>query len=146
MKLVLSSDHAGIELRRWLVGKLAECGHVCQEVGAPDESSFDYPDASDELVKVLEAGSADYGILICGTGIGVSIRANRYPNMRCALCTTEYMASMAREHNDANVLCMGSRFCSINDAKRWSLLFLNTPFAGGRHQTRVAKIGSNLSY
>ena len=145
MKLVLSSDHAGIELRRWLVGKLAECGHVCQEVGAPDESSFDYPDASDELVKVLEAGSADYGILICGTGIGVSIRANRYPNMRCALCTTEYMASMAREHNDANIIALGSRVLGTEQALVIVKTFLTTNSSEvPRHLARVRKLGAPI--
>ena len=145
MKLVLSSDHAGIELRKWLVQKLSLGGHECQEVGAPDESSFDYPDASDELVKVLEAGGAVYGILICGTGIGVSIRANRYPNMRCALCTTEYMASMAREHNDANIVALGSRVLGTEQALAIVNTFLTTNASEvPRHQARVRKLSAPI--
>lgn len=143
MKLVLSSDHAGIELRKWLVEKLTGLGNECQEVGAPDSSSYDYPDASDELVKVLEAGQADYGILICGTGIGVSIRANRFPNMRCALCTTEFMAAMAREHNDANILALGSRVLGTEQALAIVHTFLATNASDvPRHQARVAKLSS----
>lgn len=145
MKLVLSSDHAGIDLRKWLVAKQSASGHECQEVGAPDESSFDYPDASDELVKVLASGKADYGILICGTGIGVSIRANRYPNMRCALCTTEYMAAMAREHNDANILALGSRVLGTEQALAIVHTFLNTDVSEvPRHQARVRKLSAPI--
>lgn len=145
MRLVLSSDHAGIDLRKWLVEKLKEVGNDCKEVGAPDHSSFDYPDASDELVKVLEAGKADYGILICGTGIGVSIRANRYPSMRCALCSTEYMAAMAREHNDANILALGSRVLGTEQALAIVKTFLVTPTSEvPRHSARVVKLGAPI--
>ena len=145
MKLVLSSDHAGIELRKWLVEKLTGQGHECREVGALDMSSFDYPDASDELVKVLEAGQADYGILICGTGIGVSIRANRYPNMRCALCTTEFMAAMAREHNDANILALGSRVLGTEQALAIVHTFLTTNASEvPRHHARVVKLSAPI--
>ncbi|MEI8281531.1 MAG: ribose 5-phosphate isomerase B [Armatimonadota bacterium] len=143
MKLVLSSDHAGIEMRKWLVGKLTSAGHDCQEVGAPDESSYDYPDASDELVNVLAQGQADYGILICGTGIGVSIRANRYSNMRCALCTTEYMAAMAREHNDANIVALGSRVLGTEQALAIVHTFLGTASSKvPRHIARVEKLSA----
>ena len=145
MKLVLSSDHAGIELRKWLVDKLTGLGHVCQEAGAPDESAYDYPDASDDLVKVLASGAADYGILICGTGIGVSIRANRYPNMRCALCTTEYMASMAREHNDANIIALGSRVLGTEQALAIVKVFLTTNTSEiPRHRARVRKLNAPI--
>ena len=145
MKLVLSSDHAGIELRKWLVDKLTGLGHFCQETGAPDESAYDYPDASDELVKVLASGAADYGILICGTGIGVSIRANRYPNMRCALCTTEYMAAMAREHNDANIIALGSRVLGTEQALAIVTVFLTTITSEiPRHLARVRKLNAPI--
>jgi ribose 5-phosphate isomerase B len=145
MRLVLSSDHAGIDLRKWLVEKLMALGHVCDEVGAPDKNSFDYPDASDELVKVLEQGGADYGILICGTGIGVSIRANRHLNMRCALCNTEYMAAMAREHNDANILALGSRVLGTEQALAIVFTFLSTNASEvPRHQARVVKLDAPI--
>lgn len=145
MKLVLSSDHAGIALRRWLVQRLSAEGNSCQEVGAPDESSFDYPDAADELVKVLEEGGADYGILICGTGIGVSIRANRFPTMRCALCTTEFMAAMAREHNDANILALGARVLGTEQALAIVNTFLKTNTSEvARHQARTKKLAAPI--
>jgi ribose 5-phosphate isomerase B len=145
VKLVLSSDHAGIELRKWLVEKLGALGHSCQEVGAPDESSYDYPDASDELVEVLAGKRADYGILICGTGIGVSIRANRHPNMRCALCTTEFMAAMAREHNDANILAIGARVLGTEQALAIVKTFLSTDASPvPRHQARVVKLDAPI--
>lgn len=145
MILVLSSDHAGLDLRKWLVEKLAGEGHQCKEVGALDASSYDYPDASDELVKVLDQGQADYGILICGTGIGVSIRANRYPTMRCALCTTEFMAAMAREHNDANILALGSRVLGTEQALAIVHTFLSTGASDvPRHQARVAKLSAPI--
>lgn len=145
MKIVLSSDHAGIDLRHWLVSHLRAEGHECTEVGAPDETSYDYPDASDELVKVLDDGHADYGILICGTGIGVSIRANRYPNIRCALCTTEYMAAMAREHNDANVLALGARVIGTEQALAIVRQFLTTSASEvPRHQARVRKLSAPI--
>ena len=145
MKLVLGSDHAGIDLRQWLVEKLVSAGHECREVGAPDTSSYDYPDASDELVEVLEGEGADYGILICGTGIGVSIRANRYPHMRCALCTTEYMAEMAREHNDANILALGSRVLGTEQALAIVNRFLVTNASQvPRHQARIKKLDAPI--
>jgi ribose 5-phosphate isomerase B len=145
MKLVLSSDHAGIDLRHWLVAHLRADGHECTEVGAPDESSYDYPDASDELAKVLATGDVDYGIVICGTGIGVSIRANRYPHIRCALCTTEYMAAMAREHNDANVLALGARVLGTEQALAIVKTFLSTQASEiPRHQARVRKLAAPI--
>ncbi len=145
MKIVLGSDHAGIDLRQWLVEQLTKKGHACQEVGAPDTSSYDYPDASDELVHVLARKDADYGILICGTGIGVSIRANRYPHTRCALCTTEYMAAMAREHNDANVLALGARVLGTEQALAIVETFLSTDASQvPRHQARVRKLDAPI--
>ncbi|MBI1332750.1 MAG: ribose 5-phosphate isomerase B [Armatimonadetes bacterium] len=145
MKIVLGSDHAGIELRRWLVSHLRADGHECTEVGAPDESSYDYPDASDELAKVLNSTDTDYGIIICGTGIGVSIRANRYPYLRCALCTTEYMASMAREHNDANVLALGARVLGTEQALAIVKTFIATKASEiPRHQARVRKLSAPI--
>lgn len=145
MRLVFSSDHAGVELRRWLMAHLRTKGYECEEVGAPDESSYDYPDASDELVEVLTSGRADYGILICGTGIGVSIRANRHPHIRCALCTTEYMAAMSREHNNANVLALGSRVLGTEQALAIVNTFLSTPTSEvPRHQARVKKLDAPI--
>ncbi len=141
MKIVLGSDHAAIDLRKWLVAELQKLGHETVEVGARDTTAYDYPDAADELAACLH--EFDFGIVICGTGIGISVRANRYSHVRCALCTTEYMAEMAREHNDANVLALGARVLGTEQA-----LALVKTFAVGkvstveRHLNRIKKLGA----
>lgn len=141
MKIVLGSDHAAIDLRKWLVAELQKLGHETVEVGARDTTAYDYPDAADELAACLH--EFDFGIVICGTGIGISVRANRYYHVRCALCTTEYMAEMAREHNDANVLALGARVLGTEQA-----LAIVKTFAVGkvstveRHLNRIKKLGA----
>ena len=141
MKIVLGSDHAAIDLRKWLVAELQKLGHETVEVGARDTTAYDYPDAADELASCLH--EFDFGIVICGTGIGISVRANRYSHVRCALCTTEYMAEMAREHNDANVLALGARVLGTEQA-----LAIVKTFAVGkvstveRHLNRIKKLGA----
>lgn len=146
MKIVIGSDHAALDLRGFLVGRLTEWGHEVSEVGAMDLTSYDYPDAADELVERIHSGGADFGILICGTGIGISIRANRHPGIRAALCTTEYMAKMAREHNHANVLCLGARVLGTEQAAAIAQVFLSaSEDAGPRHAKRVEKLDANLS-
>ena len=141
MKIVLGSDHAAIDLRKWLVAELQKLRHETVEVGARDTTAYDYPDAADELAACLH--EFDFGIVICGTGIGISVRANRYSHVRCALCTTEYMAEMAREHNDANVLALGARVLGTEQA-----LAIVKTFAVGkvstveRHLNRIKKLGA----
>ena len=141
MKIVLGSDHAAIDLRKWLVAELQKLGHETVEVGARDTTAYDYPDAADELAACLH--EFDFGIVICGTGIGIIVRANRYSHVRCALCTTEYMAEMAREHNDANVLALGARVLGTEQA-----LAIVKTFAVGkvstveRHLNRIKKLGA----
>jgi ribose 5-phosphate isomerase B len=141
LKIVLGSDHAAIDLRMWLVAELQKLGHETVEVGARDTTAYDYPDAADELAACLH--EFDFGIVICGTGIGISVRANRYSHVRCALCTTEYMAEMAREHNDANVLALGARVLGTEQA-----LAIVKTFAVGkvstveRHLNRIKKLGA----
>jgi ribose 5-phosphate isomerase B len=141
LKIVLGSDHAAIDLRKWLVAELQKLGHETVEVGARDTTAYDYPDAADELAACLH--EFDFGIVICGTGIGISVRANRYYHVRCALCTTEYMAEMAREHNDANVLALGARVLGTEQA-----LAIVKTFAVGkvstveRHLNRIKKLGA----
>ena len=141
MKIVLGSDHAAMDLRKWLVAELQKLGHETVEVGARDTTAYDYPDAADELAACLH--EFDFGIVICGTGIGISVRANRYSHVRCALCTTEYMAEMAREHNDANVLALGARVLGTEQA-----LAIVKTFAVGkvstveRHLNRIKKLGA----
>jgi ribose 5-phosphate isomerase B len=140
MKIVLASDHAALDLRAYLVEKLVMAGHDTTEVGALSTDAYDYPDAADELAKALP--NHDFGIVICGTGIGISIRANRYPQIRAALCTTEYMAEMAREHNDANVLALGARVVGTEQAWAITKAFLvGKSSEVPRHIARVEKLG-----
>jgi ribose 5-phosphate isomerase B len=140
MKIVLASDHAALDLRAYLVEKLVMAGHDTNEVGALSTDAYDYPDAADELAKALP--NHDFGIVICGTGIGISIRANRYPQIRAGLCTTEYMAEMAREHNDANVLALGARVVGTEQAWAITKAFLvGKSSEVPRHIARVEKLG-----
>ena len=146
MKLVVGSDHAALELRRFLASKLAEAGHEITEVGAQSMESYDYPDAADAAVEALNHQGSGFAILICGTGIGISIRANRHPGIRAALCTTEFMARMAREHNHANVLCLGARVLGTDQALSIVQAFLVAgEDPGPRHLKRIEKLDSTLS-
>ena len=133
--IVFGSDHAGLGLKNILMEHLAgRCEAV--DVGTHSLESCDYPLIAGKLAgEVLSRGAL--GILICGSGIGVSITANRFPGIRAALCANEYMARMSRMHNDANVLCLGERIIGVDLAKAIVDAFLNTPFEGGRHQRRV---------
>ncbi len=143
MKVVLASDHAALDLRAYLKAKLDQAGHETTEVGALTTEAYDYPDAADELAKALP--NHDAGIVICGTGIGISIRANRYSTIRAALCTTEYMAAMAREHNDANVLALGARVLGTEQAWAITQAFLSgKPSEVPRHKARVGKLGAPI--
>lgn len=138
--IVLASDHAAIELKAELVRLLDEMGEVHRDLGPLDHTSVDYPDFAHLLAEEILGDRADRGILICGTGIGMSMAANRHPRIRAALCHDAYTAEMARRHNDANVLCLGARVLGGGVAAQIVEVFLTTPFEGGRHQRRVAKI------
>jgi ribose 5-phosphate isomerase B len=140
VKLIIASDHAGLELRRELVALLSEKGITFDDVGPTTNASVDYPDFAKNVSRAVAEGRYTHGVLVCGTGIGMSIVANKYRGVRAALCTTEFEARMARAHNDANVLCLGQRVVGLGVA--WSILeaFVATPFEGGRHQKRVDKI------
>ncbi len=133
----LGSDHAGLELKTVVVAHLAAAGHTVVDLGPSEAKSVDYPDfAKAVCAKVLETpGSC--GILICGTGIGMSMAANRIPGIRAALCVNEYLARMTRLHNDANVLCLGERVIGQGLAASIVDAFMDTAFEGGRHQRRV---------
>lgn len=154
MNIYLASDHAGFELknqvRDYLENTFAKENHITAklnilDLGPQDMLSVDYPDFADLVCQQLKKSDTAFGILICGSGQGMAMRANKYPFVRAALVYNDEIARLSREHNDANVICIGSRFCTIEDAKRWVNIFLKTTFAGGRHQSRVAKIGSVLS-
>ncbi|WP_224249478.1 ribose 5-phosphate isomerase B [Hyalangium gracile] len=140
MKIILASDHAGLELRKALVDLLQEKGHAFQDVGPTTSDSVDYPDFARTVARAVAAGEFTHGVLVCGTGIGMSIAANKYRGVRAALCSTEFEARMAREHNDANVLCLGQRVIGPGVAKGILEAFLATAFAGGKHARRVQMI------
>lgn len=144
MKIFIASDHAGYELKDRLVGALKKDFEV-QNLGTNTCESVDFPDFADLVCKSINTENNtqflnEFGILICGSGQGMSMRANKYPQIRAALVYNEEITKLSREHNDANVICIGARFCDFESALKWIILFKNTPFAQGRHQTRVAKI------
>lgn len=138
--IVIASDHAGFELKRHLVLRLEARSLEVGDLGVHDETSADYPDLAHTLADAISGGRAQRGILICGTGIGMSMAANRHPGIRAALCHDAFTAEMARRHNDANVLCMGARVLGTGVAEQVLDLFLATPFEGGRHARRTGKI------
>ena len=138
--IVLASDHAAIGLKAELVSLLEAKGEEVHDLGPFHEASVDYPDFAHRLVIEVLDGRAERGILICGTGIGMSMAANRHPGIRAALCHDAYTAEMARAHNDANVLCLGARVLGGGVAAQIVEVFLDTGFEGGRHRHRVAKI------
>ncbi|HZH14612.1 MAG TPA: ribose 5-phosphate isomerase B [Archangium sp.] len=140
MKVIIASDHAGLELRRELVSALQELRVEVNDVGPTTNASVDYPDFARTVCKAVAAGEYQYGVLVCGTGIGMSITANKYRGIRAALCTSEFEARMTRAHNDANVLCLGQRVVGAGLARSIVEAFVATPFEGGRHQKRLDKI------
>lgn len=140
MKLLLGSDHGGIHLKEHIKKYLADKGYEITDVGTYSEDSCDYPDYAAKLCGELVKGTAEKGILICGTGIGISIAANKCKGIRAAVCNDVYSAKMSREHNNANVLCMGERIVGVGVAELIVDTWLNTEFAGGRHARRVDKI------
>ena len=138
--VVIASDHAGFHLKEQLKSALEELGFDYEDLGTKDESSCDYPDFAHAVATGVAQGRYGFGVLVCGTGIGMSCAANRHRGVRAALCTESYAARMAREHNDANVLCLGSRVVGAGVAGDILKTFLQTRFEGGRHGRRVAKI------
>jgi ribose 5-phosphate isomerase B len=141
-RIAIVSDHAAVEMKAALVAYLREAGHIVTDLGPDGVDSVDYPDYGYKLAEEIAAGRADRGIALCGTGIGISIAANRHPDCRCALVSEPLSARLAREHNDANVIAMGGRLVGIEMAKACLDAFLATPFGGGRHQRRVDKLSN----
>ena len=137
-KVFLASDHAGFELKNELKEAIKGFGYEVVDLGTNDKNSVDYPDYAHLLASKLEPNC--YGVLVCGTGIGISIAANRHENVRCALCHDEFTARLAREHNDANVIAFGARVIGAGVAISALETFLKTEFEGGRHERRVKKI------
>ena len=140
MKLAVASDHAGLLLRAEAVKAARELGHEVEDLGPAGAESVDYPDFARRVGQRVASGEAQAGVLVCGTGIGMSIAANKVPGIRAALCTSEFEARMARAHNDANVLSMGGRIVAFSLADEIVALWLSTGFEGGRHARRVEQI------
>lgn len=139
-RIAIASDHAAFELKATLVAYLREGGHEVTDLGPEGIASVDYPDYGYKLAEAIATGEAERGVALCGSGIGISISVNRHPAARCALVSEPLSAKLAREHNDANVIAMGARLIGPEMAKACVEVFLATPFSGGRHQTRVAKL------
>ena len=140
MAVVIGSDHGGFELKQVLMAHLKEKGYEVKDVGCYDTNSVDYPDIAEKAAKEVVLRNCDFGVLICGTGIGISIAANKIKGIRCALVTNEYSAEMTKRHNDANMLAFGGRVLGPDLAKSILDAYLNAEFEGGRHKTRVDKI------
>ena len=140
MRVLFASDHAGFELKRLLVEFVRERGIDSVDLGPVSGDAVDYPAFAHELARRIAAGEAERGVLVCATGIGMVMVANRHRGVRAALCHDAFTAEMARRHNDANVLCMGGRTTGPGVAVQILDLFLSTPFDGGRHQRRVSAI------
>jgi ribose 5-phosphate isomerase B len=136
----VASDHAGLELKRALVPELEKRGLAVREFGTTTNDSCDYPDFAHAVGHALERGEIGHAILVCGTGVGMSIAANRHAAVRAVVCSEPLSARMSRQHNDANVLCLGARVVGVGTAIDIVDAFLGASFEGGRHAARVAKI------
>lgn len=139
-RLVFGADHAGWRLKDALAAKARDAGYDVTDVGTGSDDSVDYPDFAGAVARAVAAGEADLGIIVCGTGIGVSMTANKVPGVRAAVVHDAFTAYYSREHNDANVVCIGARVVGAGVAESALATFLGTEFAGGRHEPRVNKI------
>ena len=142
MRIAIASGHAAVALKAELAEYLIECGHEVADLGPMTEDRVDYPDFGYKLAAVVADGTAERGVALCGSGIGISIAVNRNPACRCALVGEPLSAALAREHNDANVIAMGARLIGIETAKDCLAAFLATDFAGDRHVRRVTKLSN----
>ena len=142
MRIAIASDHAAFDLKAHLRDWLIEQGHEVADLGPDTADSVDYPDYGYRLAAVVADGTADRGVALCGSGLGISMSINRHPAIRCALVSEPLSASLAREHNDANCIAMGARLVGSDMAKACLSAFLETDFAGGRHQRRIDKLSN----
>ena len=136
----IASDHGGFEMKEYIIGHLIKNGYEVKDFGTKSKESVDYPDFIHPLASEINDGNYRLGIIICGSGNGAQMVANKYPNVRAALCWTEEIAKLARQHNDANILSLPGRFLDPELAMKLVKVFLNTDFEGGRHEKRVEKI------
>ena len=139
--IAIGSDHAGFDMKEVLIEEMRALGHDVLDLGCDGSESVDYPDFGRAVAEVIAEGRVERGVVVCGTGIGISIAANRIARVRAAVCHDETSARLAREHNDANVLALGARLIGPEVAKACLRVFLATEFGGGRHVARVAKLG-----
>jgi len=140
MQIALGADHRGLDLKKRLLSSLADEGHTCLDFGCPDEIPSDYPDFAQKVAEAVSSSRSDFGILICSTGIGMSIVANKVKGIRAALCNDLFSSRRARQHNDANILCMGGDVIGPALAIEIVDIFLSTKFEGGRHLRRIDKL------
>ena len=140
MKIALGSDHAGFQFKEKIKGIIVSLGHSFEDFGTQTPDSCDYPDYAEPVARAVATGKCERGILICGTGIGMSMSANKVRGIRAALCCDAQSARLSREHNDANVLCLGAREQEFETVSEIVKIWLSTEFAGGRHENRVTKI------
>ena len=143
-ELLISCDHGGYELKSYLINKLKEIGIQIKDFGTYSEDSVDYPDLIHPIAKIVNEGDNETAIIICGSGNGAQMTANKYENVRAALCWNSELAKLARLHNDANVLSLPGRFIDFEEAWKAVQIFLDTEFEGGRHITRVKKISERI--
>ena len=141
MRIAIGCDHAGYPYKDGLVAMLQAQGHMVLDYGTHGMDSVDYPDFAHAVADAVENNQADRGVLLCGSGNGVAITANKHQKVRCALCWTEEIAALARQHNDANVIALPARFVPEILAQAMVRIFISTEFEGGRHGRRVEKIG-----
>jgi ribose 5-phosphate isomerase B len=142
MHVAIGADHGGFELKQQIIEFLTNQDYPVLDIGIHKLESVDYPDIAESVARTVAAGEAKLGIIICGTGIGMSMTANKVPGIRAALCTDCYMARMAREHNDAQILCLGGRVLGVGSALDIVQVFLSSEHLGGRHARRVSKINA----
>ena len=139
-KIIIGSDHAGYKLKEFLKKNLSNDNYIIKDIGTFSEESMDYPDIAHPLAETIAMGEYNLGILVCGSGNGMAMAANRHKGVRAAVCWNEELTRLARQHNNANVLALPGRFLDFDEAYEMTKVFLNTEFEGGRHERRVNKI------
>jgi len=142
MKIAIGADHAGFAAKEEIKTVIKALGHAVIDQGTTGEASVDYPDFAEKVARAVVSGEADRGVLLCGTGIGMSIAANKVQGIRAAVISDEKTAALSRQHNDANIFCAGSRVTPVVKIAESLKVWLETPFEGGRHQNRVGKISA----
>ncbi len=140
MKIVVGSDHGGYAIKEAMKEFFRKLGHEVTDVGTDSDSSVDYPDYAERVARAVSSGDFERGLLCCGTGIGMSMTANKVHGIRAAVCHNAFTAEMSRRHNDANVLCIGGRVLSTEEAREILRVWMEAPFDGGQHERRVGKI------